>query len=285
MAEKTVEDIIRKVRQELRSKFPKGEITAIIRYICEDILHLPLMALYTPKNFMIEDDVFKDIDGVLKELLKDKPIQYIANTSYFCDLKLYVDENVLIPRQETEELIKWIEEDYRGYPMHALDIGTGSGCIGLALKQRLKDINVTAIDVSDDAIRIAKQNAENAALYVDFMLADIFSFNTDIEFDLIVSNPPYVRESEKAAIKDNVLNYEPHSALFVPDSNPLLYYKAIVKFAEKSLANKGKLYVEINECFGDEVAELFRDSGLDTEIRKDLRGKNRFVKGVLNRGC
>lgn len=219
----------------------------------------------------------------LSELEKGKPIQYLLGHVNFLDLKLEVDEQVLIPRPETEELVLWIAESHQEKPQKILDIGTGSGCIALALKQRLKASTITAIDKSEAALKLARSNAHRLQLDVNFGKYDILSSFPDLTFDVIVSNPPYVRESEKEHMNDNVLCYEPKQALFVSDKDPLLFYRTISKKARQSLNPGGSLYFEINEAFGKETKILMEQHGFSQiELKKDLFGKDRMIKGVKN---
>ncbi|MCL2412850.1 MAG: peptide chain release factor N(5)-glutamine methyltransferase, partial [Bacteroidales bacterium] len=218
----------------------------------------------------------------VKDLKKHKPIQYILGTCDFLDLSLHLTEDVLIPRPETEELVQKIAKENKNFTGKILDICTGSGCIALALKKQLPHALVQGFDNSENATVIAKENAKINQLGVDFFVADIFNFSTEKRFDIIVSNPPYVLHSEKSQMKKNVLHYEPHEALFVDDKEPLVFYSAIVDFAKKRLNPDGKLYVEINEKFGREVAKLLKNQGFSSvKIDKDFLGKDRFVKGVM----
>jgi release factor glutamine methyltransferase len=222
-----------------------------------------------------------------EQLLQHKPVQYILNEAWFANMKLYVDENVLIPRPETEELVDWIVKDIRAQPRRAdkfcmLDIGTGSGCIPITIKKQLPAHLVTAIDVSEEALYVARKNAADQQVQVAFLQLDFLN-NRDREqlekFDIIISNPPYIKQSEEGSMAGNVLRYEPLLALFVPDENALIFYEAIARFGKDHLAQKGSIYVEINEALGQQVIELFKQHGFaEVEIRKDLQGKDRMVK-------
>ena len=220
----------------------------------------------------------------VKDLLKNKPIQYIIGETEFCDLKFKVNENVLIPRPETSELVMNIvnrqkTKDKR--QLSILDIGTGSGCIAISLAKNIPGSKVYALDISEKALEVAKTNAFNNNVDITFIHDDILSLNNKIEtkFDIIVSNPPYVRELEKAEMRDNVLNWEPHNALFVSDNDPLIFYRNILEFAKTNLNQDGEIWFEINEYLGKEMTVLCKEYGFsDVEIFKDFRGKERIVK-------
>ena len=224
----------------------------------------------------------------VKDLLKNKPVQYIIGETEFCGMRFMVDENVLIPRPETEEMVKNIASCRdkaclvpTGY--NVLDIGTGSGCIAISLAKLIPNSDVTAVDVSEKALEVAKKNAEANGVNVHFVLDDILEPSTteliDNQFDIIVSNPPYVCEGEKSEMRANVLEHEPSSALFVPDSDPLVFYRKILEYAQKALKPDGQIWFEINEKFGKETAELCRKKGFkNIEIIKDFRGKERVVR-------
>jgi len=219
-------------------------------------------------------------NSVLVELEQQKPIQYIFGKAHFYGLELEVNENTLIPRPETEELVDWIvkENEFKGR-IKILDIGTGSGCIAIALAKNLPDAEVFAIDVSEGALAVAKRNADRNKTAVTFWQKDILATDTLPEtFDIIVSNPPYVRHLEKKEIKNNVLEFEPHLALFVEDDDALLFYRKIALVAKDSLAADGKLYFEINQYMGSEMMELLEQLQFYTiELRKDIYGNDRMI--------
>ena len=225
------------------------------------------------------DEVVK-WDAVLKELELLKPIQYIFGHTYFYGLDFEVNENTLIPRPETEELVEWIihENKNRGQ-VKVVDIGTGSGCIAISLAKNLPDAQVFAIDVSDEALAVAKINAARNNVNVTFIQQDILAAQTLPEqFDIIVSNPPYVRNLEKAEIKQNVLDYEPHLALFVDDNDALVFYRKIALLAKDNLPQNGKLYFEINQYLGKETAEMLENFGFtNVVLRKDIYGNDRML--------
>jgi protein-(glutamine-N5) methyltransferase, release factor-specific len=234
----------------------------------------------------------------VKELLKNKPVQYVIGETEFCGMRFFVNENVLIPRPETQELVEKLAVSSYQFSsfrpkrsgvekspanVSILDIGTGSGCIAISLAKLIPNSDVTAVDVSEKAIEVARKNAENNGVKVHFVLDDILEPQNpnliDNQFDIIVSNPPYVCESEKSEIRANVLEHEPSTALFVPDSDPLIFYRKILEFAQKALKPNGQIWFEINEKFGKETAELCHSKGFkNIEIIKDFRGKERVVR-------
>ena len=213
------------------------------------------------------------------ELQAGKPFQYVLGKEFFCDLKIGLNESTLIPRPETEELVGLILSKVKGGKI--LDIGTGSGCIPLSIKKSLPQAEVFAWDISELALDQAKKNAENLQINVDFQLQDVFEWrNSEGNWDVIISNPPYVLEEEKKEMKSHVLDFEPPLALFVPNENPLLYYKAIAEMAKERLNPGGFLYFEINQLFGKEVKQMMENIGFENvQIIKDFRGKERFVFG------
>ena len=226
------------------------------------------------------DLFFLDVIGQLKNKV---PIQYILKKTWFYGLEIELNNNVLIPRPETEQLVELIRSDNKNkYPKKIIDIGTGSGCIILALKSIFANSKCFGIDNSILAIEVAKKNADKLSLNVDFLIKDIFSYFPDEKYDLIVSNPPYIPKFESSELDTNVLNYEPYSALFVEDKNPLIYYQKIALFGSKYLNKNGKIYFEINEKYGNDVVSLLKDIGYENIIlKKDFQEKNRFVYATL----
>lgn len=246
----------------------------------------------------IDRIVFKDLpispkqeaqlEKIAGELLKNRPIQYVLGEAWFMDMKLTVNESVLIPRPETEELVEWILDDIRksgNKDVSLMDIGTGSGCIPIAVRKKFPEVAVSAIDISDDALQVAKLNAIQQKVLVDFLHLDFLSkeeWNQLGKYNIIVSNPPYIKQCEQAAMRKNVLQYEPKVALFVPDENALLFYNAIAEFSKAHSKPGAHVYVEINEALGNEVIEVFRNSGLkEVALKKDMQGKDRMVKASV----
>ena len=228
----------------------------------------------------LSDEEVSKWDAVLQQLELQKPIQYIFGRTYFYGLDFEVNENTLIPRPETEELVEWvIHENKNRAQVKILDIGTGSGCIAISLAKNLPDAQVFAIDVSGDALAVAKRNADSNNVNVTFIQQDILVAEMLPErFDVIVSNPPYVRNLEKAEIKQNVLDYEPHLALFVDDNDALVFYRKIALLAKANLPQNGKLYFEINQYLGKETMQMLDDLGFKNMVlRKDMYGNDRML--------
>lgn len=225
----------------------------------------------------------KEWDKVVKDLAEYRPIQYIFGEAYFYGLTIKVDENTLIPRPETEELAEWvISENKSKGKLNILDVGTGSGCIAVVLAKNIPDAVVHAIDVSPGALAVAKQNAAANNTNITFWEQDIVTTTRlPQQFDIIVSNPPYVRELEKVEIKSNVLDYEPHLALFVADNDPLLFYRKIALLAQKSLIDGGALYFEINQYLGNETVIMLQEFNYrEVTLKKDIFGNDRMVKAI-----
>lgn len=218
-------------------------------------------------------------NSILVELKKGRPMQHILAEAWFYGLKFKVTEAVLIPRPETEELIEWILDTVKNQPVSSiLDIGTGSGCIAITLKKNLEQTAVSALDVSADALKVARENATLNTAAISFIHSDILTYNSPSKYDLIVSNPPYITENEKEEMHQNVLAYEPHLALFVTNENPLLFYKSIADFALINLQPNGKLFFEINEYLGKETVEILLSKGFtDIILKQDMQGKDRMI--------
>jgi release factor glutamine methyltransferase len=272
--------IIQYIKKELAGFYPITEIEGFIRIIFGTVCGWGFTEQIVKKHEKISVADYEEIKNIVLRLKNLEPIQYILGETEFLGLKLKVNPSVLIPRPETEELVQWIIQSNLPEDSRILDIGTGSGCIALALKNQLKNPGVFGVDISENALEVARQNALKNNLEVHFFQADILEwelFNWE-NYDAIVSNPPYIRESEKTQMHTNVLEYEPRNALFVTDHNPLVFYRSISAFALKHLTKEGKLFFEINENLGSETNEMLLDFGFrDIEIRKDINGKNRMV--------
>ena len=267
-------------QKELTAIYKHPEIDHIFSIAVEDLLGLDRTNQVMTRHNELTTNDREILLNTLSRLKKKEPIQYIIGFTYFYDLKLKVNPDTLIPRQETEVLIREIVKSESGRSHRILDVGTGSGCIALSLKHQMPESEVMSMDVSQEALAIARKNAAINKLDVGFINDNILDPTNKLDpFSVIVSNPPYVRNSEKQFMHDNVLNNEPHLALFVDDSDPLIFYRAIAIFAEKHLLPQGTLWVEINEAFGKETCELFESHGfIDSRTIIDLNGKDRFVK-------
>jgi release factor glutamine methyltransferase len=279
---------IRDIREfyiaELKNIYPAREASLFLDMIFEQRLNISSIdrALYPDRR--ISESEMLQVHFDIKELRKFRPIQYIHQVTGFCDLDLFVDERVLIPRPETEELVEWIaNENTDCAGIFILDVGTGSGAIALALKQRLPQAQVSGCDLSTEALDVAKINASKTGLVVDFFEMDIMSktYNSNLpEYDIIVSNPPYVTTSERKIMSRNVLDFEPEAALFVSDDDPLRFYRAVIRYAKTNLKTGGIIFFEINERFGTEVSELLiRNNYQNVRLKKDLFDKDRMISG------
>ncbi len=268
------------IKEELTGLYPENEIAGFSRIIIEDVCGWNYSAQILKREELIPDSDFKKVKSIVDRLKKYEPIQYILGQTIFYGLKIKVNPSVLIPRPETEELVDWILKSSLPENCKILDIGTGSGCIALALKKNLPNSKILAIDVSEEALKTAKNNAAENDLEVNFYEADIINpdkIKLD-RFDIIVSNPPYVREIEKNKMNNNVLHFEPELALFVSDDDPLIFYRSIVRFAGSHLKDNGRLFFEINEELGNEMITLLQKYGFyNIEIRNDIHGKNRML--------
>ncbi|MBR8534796.1 peptide chain release factor N(5)-glutamine methyltransferase [Carboxylicivirga sediminis] len=267
---------------ELKDIYPGYEIKQFGRLLLQHVLEVDNTQLLLMNNDLLNEEDKNTLDTYTKQLKNHVPLQYIIGSTEFYGLSFDVNPSVLIPRPETEELVDWILKDNH-QPKSLLDIGTGSGCIALSLKAHWPDTRVTAWDISDKALETAATNARRLKQEVIFEKVDVLNCtSSDRQFDCIVSNPPYVRELEKTMMEANVLNYEPSSALFVSDSDPLIFYRTIARLATQILSPRGYLYFEINEYLAKEMTELLRDTGYSNiECRKDINGKDRMMKAQL----
>lgn len=268
--------------QKLAPLYDVLEAESFFYILLEDFHQMKRIDLALQPDFVFSDQEISRWNLVLEKLEKEIPIQYILGKAHFYGLEFEVNENTLIPRPETEELVEWIvkKNEFKG-KIKILDIGTGSGCIAISLAKNLPDAEVFAIDVSEKALETAKKNAFTNEVNVVFMQRDILK-TEDLEqnFDLIVSNPPYVRNLEKDEIKKNVLEYEPHLALFVEDDDALLFYRKISELAQKNLKENGTLYFEINQYLGTEMIDLLETKNFnEIELRKDIYGNDRMIFG------
>jgi release factor glutamine methyltransferase len=281
----TIKDIRFLLIRELKDIYDQPEIASLTNIVIKTIMGISrLHQLYSQEKSVSDEQAGKIIE-ICNELKTGKPIQYILGETLFYDCPIRVDSSTLIPRPETEELVDLIIRENRQYHGSIIDIGTGSGCIAIALAANLPESVVSGIDISDKAIDMARENALLNNVAVSFFQSDIFNFDSDKseKKGIIVSNPPYVINSEKIYMSKNVLAFEPESALFVPDSNPLVYYNAILQIARDILLPKGKIYFEINETMGQSMLHLLESFGYSLiEIVADINGKERIIKGRKN---
>ncbi len=272
--------------KELGVTYATEEVNSFFYMMIEHYLHLERFILAIQPDYVVTKKEEEPLFQGLEKLKKEIPIQYILGTAHFMDLNFMVNSNVLIPRPETEELVHWVLSDYSiDSELKILDIGTGSGCIAISLAKNLPNAKVYALDVSKEAIKVAQKNTDANNVAITFLENNILKeSNLQQKFDVIVSNPPYVRVLEKKEMSKNVLEYEPSLALFVPDETPLVFYSAIIKFAIKHLNVNGKLYLEINQYLGKETETLLKSNNFSKiELRKDLYGNDRMLKGVFDK--
>ena len=297
-----VRDCRRHYAGKLEEIYDSDEANALIMILLEHYFGIDRVKIAMEPELRLSESELLTLHFAVKELLKNKPIQYVIGETEFCGMRFFVEEGVLIPRPETEELVNQLvscsvsqlavipnssfrvkRSGVEKSPIKILDIGTGSGCIAISLAKLLKDSVVTAVDVSEKALKIAKKNAAANDVNVQFVLDDILNPQNqeliESQYDIIVSNPPYVCESEKAEMRANVLDYEPSTALFVSDNDPLVFYRKILEFAQKTLKPKGEIWFEINEKFGTEIKNLCFEMGFkNVEIIKDFREKDRIAR-------
>lgn len=279
-ADRELWKVEREITQILAPRFGAGEDKAMMRLMFYHLKGWSVTDMVIHSNDILSDYMLESLDAILVRVMSGEPLQYVVGEARFYGLNLKVNKNVLIPRQETEQLVDLIVRYYdRRSDLRVLDIGTGSGAIAIALARNLLFPSVTAIDVSQDALDVARDNAETLKAKVNFEHKDVFEYKPEPDsFELIVSNPPYVAESEKADMDSNVLDYEPHLALFVPDSNPLIYYSRIAEVSSIGLVKGGRLWLEINPLFASQFDSMLSSAGFENvDIIKDMEGRVRFV--------
>lgn len=279
-----LKDVQAQFKLDLIERFENQEIEIFADYVFEEFCNLNRIDRIVKTDYRLSESEIVKISQAVKKINSFMPIQYVVSKAYFYGLSYFVNQTVLIPRPETEELVSWVNESVR-VKEHGdiLDIGTGSGCISVSIAKMNNKCRVSAIDISKESLSIAERNADYNHVNIRFIEGDALDSKSlpDEKFDLIVSNPPYVRQSEKYFMKSNVLDYEPSIALFVTDENPLIYYKSISEFAVEHLIAGGELFFEINEAFANELVGLLNSLGfIDVKIKFDFRGKPRFIKGV-----
>lgn len=268
------------IKYSLIDFYPETEIKSFTKIILDEIFQMNLIDIYLGKDIKLSEKQMQELESILYRLQKYEPIQYIKGTTDFYGLTFKVNEKVLIPRPETEELVGLVLSENKDRQLKILDIGTGSGCIAISISKNLPDAEVVAWDISPEALCIAKENNDNQGTHVRFERTDVLDFSPEEPlFDVIVSNPPYVAESEKKEMERNVLDWEPALALFVTNEDPLLFYRKIAEIGLTLLLPGGKLYFEINQSFGAETGALLADLGYyEIQILKDLSGRDRIVK-------
>lgn len=283
----TIKDIRFYFDLELGKLYPDKEIRSLSNSVIGTVLGISRLHQIYNAEQAVTDEQAAQIISICGELKTGKPIQYILGETIFYDCRIKLNSSTLIPRPETEELVDLILRENKGYRGNIVDFGTGSGCIAVAIASNLPESSVTATDISDEALIIAEENARLNNVKIRFIRDDILGTETR-QFEntgIVVSNPPYVRKSEKRLMSKNVLEFEPHIALFAEDSDPLVYYNGILNKAKKILDENGRIYFEINEAFGDAMVKLLGSFGYsDIKIVKDINGKERIIKGIKNAG-
>lgn len=277
--------IIDVCKEELSNIFTLQEINIISFKLLNFYASVSKIEFHTNRNIRISESVILKVNNAIKRLKKQEPLEYILGETEFYGHKFIVNNAVLIPRPETEELIHWIEQSHKTEDIHSiLDIATGSGCIAISLKNIYANSKVDGNDISEVALNIAKKNALLNNTEVNFKIQDILlstNINSKEKYSIIISNPPYICEKEKGLMQNNVLDYEPSIALFVPDEKPMLFYQAIIDYSTVNLEKNGWLYFEINENYGKEVCELLKNHNFQyIELKKDINNKDRMIKAM-----
>ena len=281
----TLRQITTELHRQLTGQYPETEIESFARILLKHYLGMTPAQAHLSHNRELSAATEKQIRVAIVELKKFRPIQYILGETEFYGLHFELTPDVLIPRPETEELVDWMVHEYdRNAALTIIDIGTGSGCIAVSLAANFPNANVWAVDISEAALAVAQKNAQKNRVKVNFLMKDVLEDGLmgfePASIDAIVSNPPYVTPSEKEQMLPNVLDYEPHSALFTPGNNPLIFYEHIATFGFKCLKNKGKIFFETNEAFPEKVADiLLQNHYSDISLRKDMNEKWRMISG------
>ena len=283
----TIQDASKKLIRELSSIYDERESTAIADWVLEHLTGWRKAERIINRKSRLNDGAIEKLRSMTQQLMAYKPVQYVLKEAYFHEMRLYVDENVLIPRPETEELVQWTidEVDRRQMTvdsrrLRVLDVGTGSGCIPIALKKDIPNLDVYACDISDSALSVARKNAAEQNVDVEFRRINFLDEkhrSTLPQFNIIVSNPPYISEEEKETIDKHVIEYEPHLALFVPKDDSLIFYRVLADFGKSNLIKGGCMLMEIHFEKGEAVMRLFEQKGYRVELKKDLQGKDRMI--------
>ena len=274
--------ILASIESALDRRYDSSELESVKKALCTEYLGISALSYYTKETLPPDTDRDRRLDEALSRLAAGEPLQYILGHTPFCGLDFKVDSRVLIPRPETAELVEWVAHD-SAKAGSLLDIGTGSGCIAVTLAHKLPGCRVQAWDISEGALEVAAGNSRLNGTDVEFRKVDVLAAgDADCRFDVIVSNPPYVMESEKAQMEDTVLEHEPHTALFVQDNDALVFYRAIARLGRRILNSGGSLYFEINPLKADDMKKMLSDAGYhNVELRSDIYGKLRMIKAIL----
>lgn len=274
--------VIHYIKDSLHGYYPDSEVMPLSKLLLTKHFGMSVIEIYGGKDRSFSEKEWEDLNDILTRLQKYEPIQYIIGMEDFCGLQFQVNRSVLIPRPETQELVYWICKDNPTGELHILDIGTGSGCIPITLAKQLPHAHISSWDISEEALRTAERNCQLNGVKVKLIQKDVLTAETDDKtYDIIVSNPPYITEKEKVQMEANVLNWEPSLALFVPDADPLLFYRRIAELGRNILKESGKLYFEINREYGTETKKMLKELGYhNMELKKDLFGNDRMIKAI-----
>ena len=297
----TIHEARKEIIKAIRHIYDQDEANNVAELLMENLTKLTRSERIIKGNELLSASQKELLSSSILRLQQHEPIQYVINEAWFAGMRFYVDKNVLIPRPETEELVEWIINDIKSERVDVFtnkpfksdetdqlkiaDIGTGSGCIALALKKAMPRAEIWGFDHSEAALTVARRNGSSLDIRVDFQGVDFLDYEQHKflpSVDIIVSNPPYIAINDKSTLNPNVVNYEPHLALFVPDNDPLVFYKALIHYSTRRLHKNGRIYMEINEAAGEEIKKLFVSAGMQKiEIKKDLQGKNRMVRVII----
>ena len=282
----TVQESYSFLKIQLQKLYEDRESANIADLVIDQITGYSKTDRIVQKNIPLSTQQATQLDKITSELLQHRPIQYVLQEAWLAGMKFFVDESVLIPRPETEELIEWILHDIQQNKgvQNILDIGTGSGCIPIILKKKNERLQITSVDISADALKVAAKNAADLYAEINFQQIDFLKegeWKQFSHFDLIVINPPYIKQSEITSMHKNVVAFEPHLALFVPDNDALIFYKKLANFGRTHLSINGNIFVEINETLSEDVITIFQDNQYIVELRKDIHQKDRMIKATL----
>jgi release factor glutamine methyltransferase len=282
----TVDEAYKALFTPLKKIYEEREAANIADWVFESITGINRLKRVTERSRLLDITKTKILDDCLARLINHEPVQYVLHEAWFFKMKLFVNEYVLIPRSETEELVEWIIDDIQsskvipGDNTTILDIGSGSGCIAIALKKEIRQATLYSIDISEPALSVARHNAEIQQVKINFLQIDFLNENqwdSLPSFDFMISNPPYIPKNEKIKLNKNVVGYEPHLALFVEDTDPFIFYKKIIAFAGTHLQPGGKIYVEVHEDYSRDIADLFLRAGYKPVTKKDIHGRDRMI--------
>jgi len=279
-----MKSILEHISHRLSHSIEKGELETVSRAICMELLGISQTDYFLKSRIDLSDSSAQALDRALDRLAAGEPLQYVLGTAPFAGLEFHVDGRVLIPRPETAEMVELILRDYPGGSLSLLDVGTGSGCIAISLSKRRPGWQVRACDISRDALQVAAANSQSLGTHVEFMCMDILNPDQELRnIDVIVSNPPYITLSERADMEHTVLDFEPELALFVPDTDPLRFYRATALYGQGALRDGGAVYFEINPLFATEMVAMLESTGYtQVETHRDIFGKERKIKATYH---